>query len=543
MTPEDKQKLINWDRQHLWHPFTQHSLWNEIDPLIIVAAEDEFLIDADGNRYIDAHSSLWCNLHGHRRREIDQAIIDQLNRVAHTTQLGLASPPAIELAKRLVDIAPSGLSKVFYSDDGSTSVEVACKLAYGYHYHRGQPQRDTFIALREAYHGDTIGSVSLGGIDLFHKAYKPLLFETKFAPSPYCYRCPLGKSPESCGLACANEVETLIEQSPDHIAAVIVEPLVQGAGGMITAPPGHLTRIREICDRHNVLLIADEVATGFGRTGKMFACDHERISPDLLCVSKGLTGGYMPLAATLATEAIYEAFLGPIDAGKTFYHGHTYTGNPLGCAAALAVLDIFETDRTLETLQPKIERLTEHLTTLAQNPHVGNVRQWGLMAGIELVPAGASQKSESAHDGKCGTGVSPVVLKQGRPARAPLPATEHDSETSRLCSPGSNAERSRSETPGHEDKTTPAERAPQRTPGPCHKEEPPTYPYALQVGAQVCAHARQYGVIVRPLADTIVIMPPLIISQENLDHLMQTIHRCIDEVVPNIRQPVSDGLE
>jgi len=460
--PAQKQRLADDDRRYVWHPFTQHSLWNQFEPLMIVAAEDEFLIDADGQHYIDGHSSLWCNIHGHHRREIDQAIIDQLGKVAHTTQLGLASPPAIELARRLVEIAPPGLTKVFYSDNGSTSVEVACKLAFAYWKHIGRDGRDRFIALRNAYHGDTIGSVSLGGIDLFHQVYHPLLFETEFAPSPYCYRCPLNKSPDSCGLACADEVGDLLEQHKDQVAAVIVEPLVQCAGGMITAPSGHLARIRELCDRHDVLLIADEVATGFGRTGRMFACDHEGVVPDLLCLSKGLAGGYMPLAATLTTKRIYKAFLGPIDSGRTFYHGHTFTGNPLGCAAALASLDLFDKDRTFEQLPAKIDRLAGHLTRIARNPHVGDVRQWGLIAGVEVVR---------------------------------------------------------------------------------NKETRQAYPYSLQVGAQVCAHAKQYGVILRPLADVVVIMPPLAISLDNLDHLLNTIERCINEVVPRITEGVSDGLE
>jgi len=462
LPPERKSRLAEWDRLCVWHPFTQHALWNRVEPLIIVAADGPYLIDADGNRYLDGHSSLWCNIHGHRRPEIDAAIRAQLDRVAHTTQLGLASPPAIELARRLVELAPRNLAKVFFSDDGSTAVEVAVKLAYGYWHHRGQPQRNVFIALKEAYHGDTIGSVSLGGIDLFHRVYGPLLFETKFAPSPYCYRCPLNKSPESCGLACAEQVGRLLAEHGERVAAVVVEPLVQAAGGMITAPPGHLARIRRLCDAHGVLLIADEVATGFGRTGRMLAVEHERVAPDLLCLSKGLTGGYLPLAATLATEAVYEAFLGPIDAGRTFYHGHTFTGNPLGCAAALASLELFAKDRTLENLPPKIERLAEHLTRLARHPHVGDVRQWGLMAGVEIV----------------------------------------------------------------RDKTT---------------GEP--YPYGQQVGAQICLNARRYGVILRPLADTLVIFPPLVISVEQIDHLLTTIAQCIDEVVSDPARDTADGLE
>ncbi len=462
LTPEQRQELVDADRRYVWHPFTQHQLWNATDPLMIVAGKDEFLIDAEGNRYIDGHSSLWCNIHGHHRPELDRAITDQLERIAHTTLLGLASPPSIELARRLVELAPPGLTKVFYSDNGSTAVEVACKLAFAYWRHRGEGHRTKFIALGNAYHGDTVGAVSLGGIDLFHEVYRPLLFETLFASSPYCYRCPLKLSPESCGLACADEVGRLLEAHAGEVAGVIVEPLLQGAGGMIAAPPGHLERIRALCDAHDVLLIADEVMTGFGRTGRMFACEHEGVTPDFLCVSKGLAAGYMPLAATLTTDAIYEAFLGPIDAGKTFYHGHTYTGNPLGCAVALASLDLFEADRVLDRLPGKIEIMARHITQLAKSPHVGDVRQWGLVAGVELVK---------------------------------------------------------------------------------NKQTGEAYPYGLQVGAQVCAHARQYGVIVRPLADTIVILPPLSIQPENLEHLMATVARCIDEVVPTITESVSDGLE
>ncbi|NLE58042.1 MAG: aminotransferase class III-fold pyridoxal phosphate-dependent enzyme, partial [Planctomycetes bacterium] len=283
LPPDQKHQLTDWDRRYVWHPFTQHSMWNAVDPLIIVGGEGEYLFDADGNRYIDGHSSLWCNIHGHRRPEINSAIIKQLDRIAHSTQLGLTSPPAIRLARRLIDIAPPGLTKVFYSDDGSTSVEVAVKMAYGYWHHTGRPQRSRFIALRSAYHGDTIGAVSLGGIDLFHRVYSPMLFKTEFAPSPYCYRCPLGKCCDTCNLACADEIGRLLETHRGEVAAVVVEPLIQCAAGMIAAPAGHLQRIRELCDRHDVLLIADEVATGMGRTGKLFACEHEGVSPDLLC--------------------------------------------------------------------------------------------------------------------------------------------------------------------------------------------------------------------------------------------------------------------
>jgi len=287
-------QLQEWDRRYLWHPFTQHALWNRFDPLVITAGQDEFLIDAEGRRYIDGVSSLWCNLHGHRHPQIDRAIRAQLDRIAHSTLLGLTCPPAVMLAKRLVELAPGGLNKVFFSDDGSTSVEVACKLAFAYWQHKGRQERTRFVALRNAYHGDTIGAVSVGGIDLFHKLYKPLLFETLYAPSPYCYRCELGLDRQSCGLACAQRLRKLLAQYRDQVAAVIVEPLVQCAGGIIVAPQGYLTAVRQACDEFDVLLIADEVATGFGRTGKMFACEHEQVVPDLMCLSKGLTGAMFP---------------------------------------------------------------------------------------------------------------------------------------------------------------------------------------------------------------------------------------------------------
>jgi len=460
--PIDVEQLRTWDRTHVWHPFTQHALWNDVDPVVIVAGQREFVIDADGNRYIDGHSSLWCNIHGHRHPTIDEALHRQLERISHSTLLGLASPGSILLARRLADLAPPGLSKVFYSDDGSTAMEVACKMAAAYWHHRGQPDRSEFIALRNAYHGDTIGAVSLGGIDLFHQLYKRLLFKTHFVPSPYCYRCELDKEVSTCGLACAEQIGRLLEDRAGNIAAVVVEPLMQCAGGMIAAPPGHLMRIREICDRHNTLLIADEVATGFGRTGTMFACEHEGVAPDLMAVSKGLTGGYMPLAATLTTDEIYDAFLGPIDSGRTLYHGHTFTGNALGCAAALASLDVFEREQTLAALDDKIACIRTHLEKLADLDHVGDVRQWGMIAGIELV----------------------------------------------------------------EDK--PTRRA---------------YAYGLQVGAKICRHALQHGVIIRPLADVLVIFPPLCIEMQNLERLMTVTRRCIEEVLPTIQHGDVDGLE
>ncbi len=386
--PSDlSSRLRRADEAHLWHPFTQMAEWVGGDPVVIASGEREFLIDTEGNRYIDGASSLWCNLHGHRRREIDEAIRAQLDRVAHSTLLGLASAPSIELAERLAAITPDGLTRVFYSDSGATAVEVALKMAFQYwrQCRPPRPEKTKFVCLDLAYHGDTLGAVSVGGIDLFHSMYRPLLFETIRAPSPYCYRCPLREDAATCGVACAGAMEEILSARADEVAAVILEPLVQGAGGMITHPDGYLTRVADACRARDVLLICDEVATGFGRTGRMFACEHEGVRPDLMCLAKGISGGYLPLAATLATDAIYEAFLGRHTDGRTFFHGHTYTGNALACAAGVASLDVFEKDGVLERIGELQAALAQALAPLAAMSHVGQVRRRGLMVGIELV--------------------------------------------------------------------------------------------------------------------------------------------------------------
>jgi adenosylmethionine---8-amino-7-oxononanoate aminotransferase len=362
------QELAGIDRRVLWHPFTQQRGWVEEEPLIVARAQGCTLYDTDGNAYIDGISSLWCTVHGHAHPAIDAAVRAQLGRVAHTTMLGLTHQPAIELAQRLVEIAPPGLSRVFYSDNGSTAAEVALKMAFQYWRHRGQTRRTGFVCLRDGYHGDTIGSVSVGGVDLFHACFGPLLFDA--------WQAEPGDR---------EHMARLLREHAGAVAAVIVEPLVQGAAGIVTHPDGYLHAVRELCDEHDVLLICDEVATGFGRTGTMFACEQEDVAPDLMCVAKGLTGGYLPLAATLATERVYEAFLGEYEELKTFFHGHTYTGNPLACAAALATLEIFEREDTLAALQPKIallgELLDEHVAPLHA---VREVRRRGFMVGVEL---------------------------------------------------------------------------------------------------------------------------------------------------------------
>ena len=355
------------DRSYLWHPFTQQRGWAREEPLIVDRAEGTDLIDVDGKRYIDGVSSLWCNVHGHAHPRIDAAVGDQLGKVAHSTMLGLSHRPAIELARRLVELAPPGLTRVFYSDSGSTATEIALKMAFQYWRQRGQDRR-RFVALEMAYHGDTIGAVSVGGISLFHSLYEPLLFDVdRVAPGD------------------AGALNRALGEQRDEVAAVIMEPLVQGAAGMLMHPPGYLRAVRDLCDRHGVLLILDEVATGFGRTGRMFACEHEGVAPDLICLAKGITGGYLPLAATLASEEIYEGFLGEHEEFRTFFHGHTYTGNPLACAAGIASLDVFCEERTLERLRGKMELLAELLEPVAAHPSVEEVRRCGFMVGIELV--------------------------------------------------------------------------------------------------------------------------------------------------------------
>jgi adenosylmethionine---8-amino-7-oxononanoate aminotransferase len=414
ITPD---QLADLDRRHLWHPFTQQQAWMEEDFPIIESADDTTLYDTEGNAYIDGVSSLWCNVHGHRHPAIDIAIKDQLDRVAHSTMLGLSHAPAAKLAKRLVGLAPDGLDRAFFSDNGSTACEIALKMAYQWHHQRGEWWRAGFVCLRNSYHGDTLGSVSVGGIELFHSLYRPLLFDV--------WQAEPGD---------VESMRALLAENAERCAAVIVEPLVQGAAGIHVQPEGYLRAVRELCDEFGVFLICDEVATGFGRTGTMFACQHEGVAPDLMCVAKGLTGGYLPLAATLTTERVYEGFLGRHEQFRTFFHGHTYTGNPLACAAALATLRIFDQERTLERLQPKIALLAELLATDVERlPAVREVRRCGFMVGIEL---------------------------QGFPVEA-------------------------------------------------------------RIGHRVTLEARARGAIIRPLGDTVVLMPPLSIEPAELRRLVE----------------------
>lgn len=474
------KKVIEKDRKFIWHPFTQMEEWQKEDFPVIEKGDGCYLIDTEGRRYLDGVSSLWCNVHGHRVKEIDRAIAKQLKKISHTTFLGLTHPTAVELAEKLIAIAPKtgdshllgdrysltacplkSLTRVFYSDSGSEAVEIALKMAFQYWAQKGRPEKKKFARLVNAYHGDTLGSVSVGGIDLFHQIYKPLLFDTFAIPSPYRYRWGQNQGRFSNGEPLLDQVkkeslealERVLAEHHQEIAAFVMEPLMQGAAGMIDQPAGYISRVRELTRKYNTLLIFDEVATGFGRTGKMFAAEHESVAPDLMAVAKGITGGYLPLAATLATEEIYRAFLGRYEEFKTFFHGHTYTANPLACAAAIANLEIFEKQETLEKLQPKIRFMKKSLESFFGLKCVGDIRQCGAMIGIELV----------------------------------------------------------------KDKATKQEFEPKE-----------------KIGVRVTERARGKGAILRPLGPVIVLMPPLAMAEKELNKLLEIAYESIEEATHEI---------
>ncbi|MDD5771964.1 MAG: adenosylmethionine--8-amino-7-oxononanoate transaminase [bacterium] len=444
------------DKKYIWHPFTQMKDYCSEVPLIIEKGKGVYLYDIYGNKYIDGVSSLWLTVHGHQKKELNDAFRSQLKKIAHSTLLGLSHPAAIELAEKLINIAPKGLTKLFYSDNGATSVEIALKIAFQYWKQKAdpEPKKKNFIAFKNAYHGDTVGAVSVGGIGLFHQCYRSLLFKTIFAEYPYCYRC---KEKHNCKninkSRCVNKLEILIKKNHNKIAGLIIEPLIQGAGGMIVAPPGFLDEVRRLCDKYNILLIADEVATGFGRTGTMFACERENVIPDIMCIAKGITGGYIPLAATLVKENIYKAFLGDYKEMKTFFHGHSYTGNPIGCAVALANLKIFKKEETLKRLIPKIEYFKNNLEKFIELEHVGDIRQCGMMVGLELV----------------------------KNKRTKVP-----------------------------------------------------YLWDEKIGIKVTKEARKNGLIIRPLGNVIVLMPPLSILKNEIKAMLDIVHKAIKKVTEEI---------
>jgi adenosylmethionine-8-amino-7-oxononanoate aminotransferase len=441
------EELKRLDHTYLWHPFTQMQEWMAEEPSIIDRGDGHYLVDVHGRKYLDGVSSLWCNVYGHRKKQLDDAIKSQLDRIAHSTFLGLSHIPGIQLAAQLIELAPKGLRRVFYSDSGATAVEIALKMAVQYWQLKGETKRTRVGSLAESYHGDTVGAMSLGYSEIFHRFHKSLLFPVLRLTPPHVFRYLKRSSEEDALRSAIREVEEKLAQEKDSLAAFVIEPLMQGAAGMWSQPPGYVWALREICRRYGILFIADEVATGFGRTGRMFACEHENVSPDILCLGKGITGGYLPLAATVMTEEIFSAFLGEYKEFKTFFHGHTYTGNPLACAVALASLKLFKQENIIERMQPRIGYLKRRLKQdFLPLTHVADVRQWGFMVGIELV----------------------------------------------------------------ED-----------------KNERRSYPPENRTGHKVILEARKRGVMIRPLGDVIILMPPLTIADEELETLLDVTLDCI----------------
>ena len=384
------EALAAWDVAHVWHGFTQMA---EYEPLVIERAEGCWLTTADGRRLFDGVSSLWCNLHGHRHPAIDAAVREQLDRVAHVTTLGMVAAPAVELSRRLAELAPGDLNHAFYASDGAAAVEAALKMAFQYWRQCDQPQpaKTKYLAYGGAYHGDTLGSTAVGGVAAFHAMFAPLLCDVVRLEAPD-RRVPAGAAPAESTAYHLGKLEEVLAARHAEIAALVIEPLVQGAAGMVMQPPGYLQGVRELTERYGVLMIADEIVTGFGRTGAMFACQHEGVTPDILCLGKSITAGYLPMAATVATDRVFDAFLGTHAESRTFFHGHTYSGNPLAAAAALASLDLLEQQQMVTELVPRrAEQLAAALAPLADSPHVAEVRQLGLIAGVELQDAGTGK--------------------------------------------------------------------------------------------------------------------------------------------------------
>jgi len=443
-------RLVEDDHRYLWHPFTQMRAWLEDQPIIIERGEGNYLIDVLGRRFLDGVSSLWCNVHGHRKAELDQALIEQAGRIAHSTMLGLANVPAIELGRELIAVAPEGLKRVFYSDSGAEAVEVALRMAIQYWQLSGALKRKLFLTLTESYHGDTVGAVSLGYSETFHRYARPLLFAALKTDPPLIFRLYRGMPAAQATAAALDAARRLIERHREELAGLVIEPMVQGAAGMWTHPPEYLRAVVKLAREAGALVIFDEVATGFGRTGRMFACEHAGVSPDLLCLGKGITAGYMPLAATLASEEIFNAFLGEVGEFRAFYYGHTYTGNPLAAAVAAANLKLFRDQAVVERLAPRIALLARALDDeIAGAPNVADVRQLGLMVGIELMREPARKKR---------------------------------------------------------------------------------YDPAEQMGARVARAARKAGVLIRPLGDVVVLMPPLSIEEHEIRHLVSAVGQAIREV-------------
>ena len=401
-------RWLEKDLKYCWHPFTQMKDCRATPPVLIEKAKGVKLFDSSGNFYYDTISSWWCNIHGHNHPKITAAIKKQLNSFEHVMFAGFTHRPAITLAEKLVSITPQKLTRVFYSDNGSTAVETALKMSFQYWQNIGKKEKTKFLSLDAGYHGDTVGAMSVGGVDQYNRVFKPLFFSTYKAPSPYCYRCPMGKQGNCCDIDCIEPFEKILKDKSNNIAAVILEPMVLAAAGMLIYPKEYLKKVAQLAEKYNVHLIVDEVATGFGRTGRMFACEHAGVEPDFMCLSKGIVSGYLPFAATLTTDEVYNGFYDDYEKAKTFYHGHTYTANPLGCSAAIASLEIFETEDTLEKIQKLIPVLQNGLEKMKELSIVGDVRQIGVIGAVELVKDKKTKKRFEA-----GKRIGLQVYKEG----------------------------------------------------------------------------------------------------------------------------------
>ncbi len=442
------QELIEKDKKYIWHPDTQMKQYETESPIVIEKGKGIYVWDTDGNKYIDAIASWWVNTLGHSNERLNKALCRQLESIEHVLLGGFSHVPAIELAEELINITAPELTRVFYSDNGSTATEVALKMAFQYWQQQGKTKKTKFVALESSYHGDTLGAVSVGGVDVFYKIFKPLLFDIFQAKSPYCYRCPEGLNNETCSCECADSVEKIFEAHSEEIAAIIIEPLVQGACGMRMHPPKYLKKVRQLCDKYDILLIHDEVAVGFGRTGKMFAYEHAGIVPDLLCLAKGITAGYLPLAVTITTEKIYQGFYDD-SIYKAFFHGHSFTGNPLAASVAVENLKIFKEEKIIESLQPKIKFISEKIKKFNDLKHVGDIRQTGMIVALELVEDKETKKEFSSN---------------------------------------------------------------------------------LKIGKKIYDEALKLGAILRPLGDTIYFIPPYVITEDEIEQLINIAYKAIENV-------------
>lgn len=408
--------MENWaekDLEYIWHPCSQMKDYEELKPIVIKKGEGVYLYDIEGNKYLDVISSWWCNLLGHCNPTINKAVKEQIDKLEHVIFANFTHTQAIRLCERLAKILPQGLCKFNFTDNGSSAIEAAMKVSFQYHQQTGNPQKTKFMALTDAYHGETIGALSAGDCDLYTKLYKPILMDIKKVKAPDCYRCPYGKNRDNCSCECFEYAKKAFEENGEETSAILVEPLLQGSAGMKIYPPLYLKKLRELCDEYNVHLIADEIATGFGRTGKMFAFEHAKVSPDIMCLSKGLTGGYMPMALFVTTQKIYDAFYADYNTGKAFMHSHTYSGNPLACSAANAVLDILEDGSVLKTAQQNAIYFNDLIKEKFLNhKNVGEVRHIGLINAIEIVK---NKNTKESFDSKLRTGyqIYKKALKHG----------------------------------------------------------------------------------------------------------------------------------